>query len=193
MGMGARRILQMGERIAIKAVCAALKNNECGFRATQKIDYAFPLTQKLRIASAGRHRNIQLGSLGLALARFGGVSSARVQKPAVLVYVSDEHLGITFIRIVKSIAVVNIDVDVSDAPDAIFFAQRIDNDAAIVEHTETRTGIATGMVAAADRLGRSLTIAVHDALESFERCADNCSGRVVDTRICGCVAIVDGS
>ena len=105
--------------------------------------------------------------------------------------VGDEYFRVILVWIEKPVAVMDVDVDVRDFPDTVFFTQRIDHHTAVVEHAEARAIVAPCVVQAADRLKRAIDVAAHHALEAFERRTDYRRGRVVDAGISGRVSVID--
>ena len=62
-----------------------------------------------------------------------------------------EHVGILLERVEHAVAVMRVDVDVGDAPDAVQPARGLDRDAAVVEYAEPGRAVARRVMQAADR------------------------------------------
>src|SRR4051812_6550107 len=84
-----------------------------------------------------------------------------------------------------------IDVDVRHALDAIPAAQRIDHNAAVVEHTETCRARAPCVMQTADRLEAPIALTLHHLFQAFERRTYDARRCVVYARIRRRVAVVD--
>ncbi len=77
---------------------------------------------------------------------------------------------------------VGVDIHVGDALQAVHPAQRLDGDAAIVEHTETRRAVAPRMVQAGDRHERMPALIRQQARDGIEHTPDDITGGLINTR-----------
>ena len=121
---------------------------------------------------------------------FAPVPGAGIQEPPVLVDVDHDQLRIGFVRVVDAVAVVHVDVDVADAPDAEARTQALDDDAEVVEHAEARGAAPPGVMQAPDRLEAAHRVAGHDPLQALERGAGDHRTAIVDAGECRRVAVV---
>ena len=144
---------QVRDRIAFEAVGAALEQDELGRPGAQVV-------LDLRARPRGSRSSLAPGGSG----RFSFVPTRRarrrfrraapgagIQVAAVLVEVGEQQIRIVLERVEHAVAVMRIDVDVSDALQAMLAAQHLDRDAAIVEHAEAGGVVARRMMQAGDR------------------------------------------
>ena len=88
------------------------------------------------VVGARGHREIQLRSLRGAATGLIGSTCTGVQITPVLMHVREDDSRVVLERIEHTIAVVRIDVDVSDAFQPRFLAQQLDSHTAIVENAK---------------------------------------------------------
>ena len=104
--------------------------------------------------------------------------------------VGKNQVWVIFKSIEHPVAMMRIDIHISDTLHVVVAAQIFGSNAAIVKHTETRSVIASGMMQAGNGDKCALVIAVHDFIDGAKNRSDNSGGRVVDSRNCRRVAIV---
>ena len=122
-------ITQMRERVPLQPVGAALEHEELRLECPEVRHYPRPRLRECLIARAGRKRDVELGTFGLASSRFVRVTGARVQEPPVLVDVREDQVRIVLVSVEHAVAMVDVDVDVGHAPHCIHRAQRLDHHA----------------------------------------------------------------
>ena len=119
------------------AVGTGLQDNELGAAVADELLRAAPGGKEIRVGDRGRgQRQVEFATSRLAQAGFITETRARVEVAAVFVYVPDPHGRIFFLGIKDTIAVVRIDIHVSDTLDAIVLAQYLDQDTNVIDGTE---------------------------------------------------------
>ena len=135
---------------------------------------------KRRIVRARRHRDVELGAARGARARFVLGAGARIQEAAVLVDVGEDQVGVALEGVVHAVAVMRVDVHVSNALQAVIPPQHFHGHAAVVEHAETGGRAARGVMQTGDRNEGAARLARHDLLGGEQRRADHVGRRLVD-------------
>ena len=141
----------MGDRIAFEAVSPALQEQEFGLESPEVRGHLGPNFGKRAVARTGMQRQIELGAGGRTTPRLLHRAGAGIQIAPVLVYVGNDDFGVVFKGVVHPIAVMSIDIHISDAPKSGTAAQKLNCNSAIVENAETRCMIAAGVVQACNR------------------------------------------
>src|SRR5688572_23419533 len=193
VGMRGRRELQVRERIAGEPVGAALQDAKLRPRCVEEALGRLPCAEELRIAGPGRERQVELCAFRSAASRLVEAPGAGIQELAVLVDIDRDYVRVVFELVVHPVAMVHIDVHVSDAAYTVLGAQRLDEHPGIVEHAEAGGAPAARVVQAADRLERAYGLARHDAPRAFERRADDVRGDLVAAFEGGGVAVIQES
>ncbi len=150
----------------------------------------FPRSEEFVVACARRQRQVELRPRGRVAAGLAHVAGAGIQESPVLVDVDHDQVRIGLVRVVDAVAVVHVDVNVADAPDAEARAQAVDDDAEVVEHAEARRAAPPGVMQPPDRLEAAHRVAGHDPLQALERGAGDHRAAVVDAGECRRVAVV---
>ncbi len=133
------------------------------------------------IAGAGGQWHVELGAGGRAAAALGRRPGARIERLATLVQVGDDDLRVVLEGVEHAVAVVRVDVDVGDAPEAVTPPQRLDDHAAVVEDAEARGAVARGVVQATDRHEGAAPRSGHDPISRAQARADDGGGGLVHT------------
>ena len=113
--MGFGREPHVGDGVPFDAVGARLEQDELGLELAQVREHPRPLGGKDRIVRTRRHGNVELGARRRAAADFLLATRAGVQVAAVLVDVGEYQVRIALESVVHAVAVVRIDVHVSNA------------------------------------------------------------------------------
>src|SRR5262245_16292108 len=172
VGVRSRREPQIGKRIAREPVRAALEDQELGARLVDEALGLLPCAHELRIARAGRERQVQLGALGRAAPGLVHRAGPRIEKLTVLVDVHANDVGVVLELVEDAVAMVHIDVDIGDAAHPVLRAQGLDEHARIVEYAEACGALAPRVVQSPDRLEAAPRLARHDAARPPERRSD---------------------
>ena len=92
--------------------------------------------------------------------------------------VGEDQLRIGLERVENAVAVMGVDVDVRDPPQAVARAQQLDRDTAVVEDAETRRMATAGVVQAGDRHETATRLAGHDRVHRLDRAAYHVARRL---------------
>ena len=147
--------------------------------------------EELGVAVAGLQADVDLAALRRASAPLGFRAGAGILPAAVLVDVGEAEFGIILVGIEDAVAVVHVDIDVGDAPQAVRAPQRLYDHADVAEHAESRRMIAAGMMQPADRqegIGRP---ALHDPGQRVQRRAGHVRRGIEESLAGGRVAAVE--
>lgn len=172
-GMGAFRKAKMRDRVTLQAVSTTLQDDE--FRAgtlNVRLDLG-PDIIEFGISGARGKRDIQLCSDGTTFAGFAGGARTRIEKSTIFVDIGKEQVRIVFESVKHAIAMMCIDVYVSNPLQTVCLTQVFDGNATIVENTETRSMFSAGMVQPCDRHKCSLCLTLHDSINSGQCRADH--------------------
>ena len=105
-------------------------------------------------------------------------------------YVGKNKVGIVLEAIENAIAMMRINIDISDSSDAEFLAQVFDRDATVVEDTKPGSTAPCRMMQACNRHERAPVIVVHDLIDGAQNGPDDSRRGIVDTRHRGRVALI---
>lgn len=108
----------MSNRIAGGAIRSALEEDDFWFVILNECLYALKRVHEIVIRRGGFHRQIQFCSRGHSGTGFISKTSTGIKKSSIFVNVCDENFGIRLKRIEDAIAMVRVDVDISDAVEA---------------------------------------------------------------------------
>jgi hypothetical protein len=137
---------KMGDRVALQTVRPTLKDNKLARKAREvSLDLA-PSSVKFGIAGAGRQGQIELGAGSTALASFFARACAGIQMASVFVNIGKANIGIVFEAVKYAIAVMGIDIDVSNAFKPIATTQQLRRHTAIVEYAKAGRMTTTRMM-----------------------------------------------
>ncbi len=113
-------------------------------------EHARPLGGEDRIVRSRRYGDVELGARGGAAPGFLRATRARVEVTAVLVDVGEDQVRIALESVIDAVAVMGIDIHVSNALQAVIPAQHFHRHAAVVENAETRGPAARGVMQPGD-------------------------------------------
>ena len=147
--LGAER--QMRKRITGDTVGAALQDDELGCVVLEVAHDLRPGALERRIVGARCERQVELGPRRRPAPALLGAARARVQEPAVLVQVGEDHLRVALEAVIHAIAVVRVDVHVGHPRQTRLASQPLDGDGAIVQRTKTRRARTPRVVQPRDR------------------------------------------
>ena len=129
---------EVGQRVFAVGVGAALGDQQLrAERREQRRHDRVERAQPARIARARRQREVDGVARGLAVAVLARPARAGPQRHGVLVQRDREHPGVVVERRLHAVAVVDVDVDVGDALEAVV-QQPGDGDRAVVVDAEAR-------------------------------------------------------
>src|SRR5688572_11833052 len=127
----------VGDRVAFEAVRPALEQDELRTGRAQVFLDARPGGDEIRVGRAGQHRQVELGAHGGTGASLACGTGPRIKVPTVLVYVGEQQIRVGFVGVENPVAMVGVDIDVSDAADAVTPSQQLDDDATVIEYAKT--------------------------------------------------------
>ena len=119
MAMRLFRQLKVGDRVAAKAVGAALKQDELRREALEMGFDCGPGGEKLGVAGARRQGQVELAAGRRTRARLACRARARVQEAAVLVGIGKDQRRVILECIEDAVPMVRIDVDVRNAREPV--------------------------------------------------------------------------
>jgi hypothetical protein len=192
-GMGAFRKAKMGDRVTLQAVGTTLQDDE--FRAgalNVRLDLG-PDVIEFGISGARGKRDIQLCSDGTTFAGFAGGPRTRIEESTIFVDIGKEQVRIVFESVKHAVAVMCIDVYISDPLQTVFLTQVFDGDATIVKDTKARSVITPGMVQPCDRHKCSLCLTLHDRINSRQCRADHVRSDLENPGKCRRITAVEKS
>ena len=134
---------------------------------------ARPGGDEIRVGRAGQHRQVELGAHGGTGASLACGAGPRIKVPAVLVYVGEQQVRVGFVGVENPVAMVGVDIDVSDAADAVAPSQHLDDDATVIEYAEPGRVRARRMVQSPDADECALDAALHQLFGREQRAADH--------------------
>ena len=134
---------------------------------------ARPGGDEIRVGRAGQHRQVELGAHGGTGASLACGAGPRIKVPAVLVYVGEQQVRVGFVGVENPVAMVGVDVDVSDAADAVAPSQHLDDDATVIEYAEPGRVRARRMMQSPDADECALDAALHQLFGREQRAADH--------------------
>ena len=166
--VGVFRPAQVGNRITLQAVGAALHENELRLLRIDIGLHPLPCPPELGVIRARRQGNIQFCSLRPALAGLVRMTGSRVQVPSILVDIGKYQVGIILESVEDAVAVMSVDIDVGDSLQSVLQAQVLSCDAAIVENAESGGAIASRMMQSGNGNKCAPVVAVHDFVNSAQ-------------------------
>ena len=173
MRVRGRRILELRQWIAFETIGATLKNEELGLECFEMRLNTRPGLHELGIAGKRRQLYIEFGAFCPALACFIFPTRTGIKRAPILVYIRKNQVGVVLERVKHTIAVVHVDIQVTDAADAIHAAQGFDHYSEVVEHTEPGGVTASRMVESADRLQAAQAMPVHHLRQPIQGRSDD--------------------
>ncbi len=182
---------QVRDRVARETVRAALEQHELRLMPFQVGFDRGPGRHEFLVAGARRQRQIQLGAACRTEAGLLGRAGARIEGPAVLVQVGENHSGIVLERVEHAVAVMCVDIDVRNARQPMLGLQVLDDDTAIVEHAESGRMAAPGMVQTRDRNEGALRCPAHQRCGRDQRAAYHIGSRLKHALPRGRIAAVE--
>ena len=180
----------MRDRIALETVGTALHDDELRFAGFEVLLHALPDQRKFCVVGAGGQRHVQLGPARRAGAGLISGAGPRVQEATILVNIGKQGVRIILETVEHAVAVVRVDVDISDALHVVALAQVLDRDAAVIEDTESRCAAACRVVQTGDRDERARVVVVHQLVNGAQHRAHHGRSGVVDPGHGGRIAIV---
>ena len=178
-------------RIPLKAVSAALHEDELGLLRVDKRFHPVPGTPKFEVIGSRRYRNIELGAFGPALAGLVRMPGARIQKTTVFVNIGKYQVGVVFKTVEHAVAMMGVYVDIGDACQAKILAQIFCRHATVVEHAEPGCPVTGRMVQPGNGHKCAFVVVVHDFVNGTQHRANHGRGRVVNTFHRRCVTVVE--
>src|ERR1700740_1392454 len=106
-------------------------------------------------------------------------------------HVREDDRRIVFERVEPTIAVVGVDIDVSDAFQPQLLPQELDGDTTVVKNAETRSTIPRGVMKPRDRYESTAALALHNRVGSIQSSPHDAGGRFVHASKCRRVAPVE--
>ena len=177
-------IAKVRDGVALKTVGATLKQDELWPGLAKILLNTTPSYAKFSIAGAGSHRDIEFGASSPARAGLGLGAGTRIQVAAIFVYIGKYEVRIVFESIEHPVAVVCVDIDVSNAAQTVLLAQVFGGDTAIIEDAKTSGPIPPRMMQARDGNKRTASIAVHNVVCSRQYGANDI-GRCIEDSLDG--------
>ena len=184
------RPAQVGNRVSLQAVGAALHQDEFRFLRIDTGFHLLPRPPEFSVICARSHGDIQFCSLRPAFAGFMRMTRSRVQVPSVLVDIGKDQVGVILKSVENAITMMRVDIDVGDAPQSVLPAQVLSRDSAIIENTESGSAITRRVMKSGNWNKCALVVAMHDFVNSAQDCADNSRSRVVDSFDGGRITII---
>ena len=178
-------------RVAFEAVRAALHQDELRFRRFQVGLDPRPGGMKFVISGPRRDRDIELGALGAPDSGLVGGAGSRIQVATIFVNIRENEIRIVLKAVKHTVAVMRIDIHVSDALDIKLLSQVFGSNTAVVEDTESGCPVASGVVQSGNRHESTPVVSVDHFVNSAENRADDGGCRVVDAGDDWRIAIIE--
>ena len=179
------------DRIALKAVGAALHDDELWSHGVQVRLDLFPGLMEVAVIRARRERDVQLGATCTARAGLLGSAGAGVKKAAVFVEVGEQQIGVVLETVKDAVAMMGININVGNALDSKLLAQILDRDPAVVEYAESGSACSRRVMQSGNRDECALVVSVHDLIDGTKHGSDNGRCRVIDSGHGGRIALVE--
>ena len=117
---GLNSMLVIGSPLMLSAPhCSNMNSGSC---AAQIVFDQRPYFLEYRVGREGWHRNVQLGAFSRPGSGFIDKTRARIKRATVLVDIREEQIGIIFEAVKYTVAVMGVDIYVSNALDAVLRA-----------------------------------------------------------------------
>ncbi len=170
----------MGQRVAGETVCPALEDDELRLRLIEIGLDLPPRITEIRIVGARRQRQIELGADRGPVPGLVAGAGTREQESPVLMDIGKQYVRVFSESVVHAVTMMGIDIHIGDTAQAMTPAQRLDQHRAVVEHTETGSPVAGGMMQPGDRHKGPARGARHHHLCGAQRGADYRPGGLID-------------
>jgi len=163
----------MRQRVTRNAVGPGLQHDELRREVFQMTQDLLPGDIEGRIVGTRRQRNIELGTRGGTPPDFIARTGAGIEMSTILVDIGKDHRRVGLETVKKTIAMVCVDVDISDPLQPMFAAQPLDEHTAIVERTKPRRAPPGRMVQPRDRHESPPCSASHHGFGGMQHAADH--------------------
>ena len=172
---------QVRERIPGDAVGAALQNDELGRVVLEVAQDLRPGHLECRIVGTRCQGQVEFGAGRRTAPAFVGATRARIEEPAILVQVGENHLRVALEPVKDAITVMRIDIHIRHSRETRLASQPLDGNRTIVERTKPgRTGTPRVVQARDGHEGPPRATLQH-LLAGKQGCTDHIGRRLVDT------------